>query len=117
MEKYIKLEDLNNLLSTMYNEPGYMHTGETFYAGICAVQDAIRDLPTVRLNLDSPIVAQWKTREARNDYLWVECSNCGFMVENYKAVRCKSSDIDVVAYKMNACPKCAARMIFQKEDK
>jgi hypothetical protein len=52
MEEYIKLEDLNNLLSTMYNEPGYMHAGETFYSGICAVQGAVKDLPVICLGLD-----------------------------------------------------------------
>ena len=55
--------------------------------------------------------AQWKTREAYNDYIWVECSNCGFRVENYKAVETGISSTDIVGYKWHACPKCTARMI------
>ena len=33
-------------------------------------------------NVIIPVTASWRTREARNDYIWVECSNCGFTVEN-----------------------------------
>lgn len=66
-------------------------------------------------NVTIPVTAGWKTREARNDYLWVECSNCGFTVENYKAVELGRSSIDVVGYKWHACPKCAAKMVFSKE--
>jgi DNA-directed RNA polymerase subunit RPC12/RpoP len=60
--------------------------------------------------------AKWKTREDRNDYSWVECSNCGFIVENYKAVKCGISDTDIVEYKWHACPKCTAKMILNQED-
>lgn len=59
--------------------------------------------------------AQWKTREAYNDYLWVECSNCGFRVENYLAVETGRSSTDVVGYRWHACPKCTAKMVFNKE--
>ena len=38
MEIYVKLKDVEELLNKLYNEPGYQHTGETFYAGICAVK-------------------------------------------------------------------------------
>ena len=50
MENYIKLEDLNKLLLGMFNESG--HSGETFYSGICAVNDAVKDLPVICLGLD-----------------------------------------------------------------
>jgi len=66
-------------------------------------------------NVTIPVTARWKTREARNDYLWVECANCGFTVENYKAVELGRSSTDVVGYKWHACPKCTAKMIFNKE--
>ena len=58
-----------------------------------------------------PVVhGEWKTREEYNDYLWVECSNCGFRVENYKAVKTGMSSTDIVGNKWNACPVCCARM-------
>lgn len=60
--------------------------------------------------LRSTPLAHWKTREEYNDYIWVECSNCGFRVENYKAVKCGISDTDIVEYKWKACPVCMARM-------
>lgn len=49
MEKYIKLSDIEELLEKLYDEPGYWHTGETFYAGISAVQQAIKDLPVMQV--------------------------------------------------------------------
>ena len=52
MEEYINFKDLNNLLSTAYNEPGYMHAEETFYAGVCAVQGAVKDLSVICLGVD-----------------------------------------------------------------
>lgn len=59
----------------------------------------------------APVVhAHWKTREEYNDYLWVECSNCGFRVENYKAVKTGMSSTDIIGNKWNACPVCCARM-------
>lgn len=70
----------------------------------------------IESNVTIPIIAQWKTREAYNDYLWVECSNCGFRVENYLAVETGRSSTDVVGYRWHACPKCTAKMIFKKEE-
>lgn len=49
MDKYVKLEDLNNLLDKLYKEPEYQHTGETYYAGICAVQCELDSLPTIEM--------------------------------------------------------------------
>jgi DNA-directed RNA polymerase subunit RPC12/RpoP len=62
--------------------------------------------------IEEPVYAQWKTREARNDYLWVECSNCGFIVENYIAVDMKGGNRseNITGYKYHACPKCEAKM-------
>ena len=56
--------------------------------------------------------AYWKTREDKNDYLWVECSNCGFMVENYKAVKLGLNSTDVIGYKYHSCPVCTAKMVL-----
>lgn len=64
------------------------------------------------LGYRKPVVAKWKTREACNDFLWVECSNCGFLVENYKAIKIGRSSTDVVGYKWHSCPKCSAKMIM-----
>ena len=62
-------------------------------------------------------IAEWETRGHKNDFTWVECSNCGFLIENYKAVVLGNHSTDVVGYKWNACPKCGAMMKFKKEAK
>ena len=49
MEKYVKLKDLSDLLDRLYKEPEYQHNGETYYAGICAVQCELDLLPTVTI--------------------------------------------------------------------
>ena len=53
---------------------------------------------------------KWKNRSEYNDHLWAECSECGFQVENYKAVEIGRSSDDYVAVKWNYCPKCGAKM-------
>ena len=54
--------------------------------------------------------AKWKNRAEYNDFIWAECSNCGFRVENYKAVKMTKSDreYDEVIYKF--CPMCGKPM-------
>ena len=72
------------------------------------IMKALNEAPAADV---APVVhAYWKTREEYNDYLWVECSNCGFRVENYKAVKTGMSSTDIVGNKWNACPACCARM-------
>lgn len=59
--------------------------------------------------------AYWKDRSDKNDYLWCECSNCGFMVENYKVVELGFSDTDYIGVKYNYCPKCGKKMFVNKK--
>jgi ribosomal protein L33 len=54
--------------------------------------------------------AKWKHRGAYNDFIWAECSNCGFRVENYKAVKTGRSDTDYVEVKYKFCPMCGKPM-------
>lgn len=76
----------------------------------CQIESIVNNLiangVTIRKN------ACWKTREDKNDYLWVECSNCGFVVENYKAVKLGCSSTDVIGYKYHSCPICTAKMVL-----
>lgn len=55
-------------------------------------------------------VAYWRHRGAHNDYIWAECSNCGFREENWKVVKLGKSDTDYVEVKWNYCPKCGKEM-------
>lgn len=54
--------------------------------------------------------AKWKHRAEHNDFIWCECSNCGFRVEAYKAVVSEGRDTNYVAVKYNYCPICGKSM-------
>lgn len=54
--------------------------------------------------------AFWRHRAGHNDYLWVECSNCGFRVENYKAVVLDGCDTKFKDVKYKFCPICGKEM-------
>ena len=47
MEKCVKLEDVKALINKLFNEPQYQHAGETYYAGIAAVDMELDTLPTI----------------------------------------------------------------------
>lgn len=116
--EYYSRKDVEDIIRKLAKEPYYYHEGEDFYSGICAVDGEIACLDTVVI--DDPIYAHWMTGEHKNDYLWVECSNCGFLVENYKALKI-GNGIDgplgkIVGYKYHACPKCTAKMIMEVKD-
>ena len=108
MEKYYKASDIGALIEQLLRTRYWEHEGESWYSGVSAVWDELTNLTPIEL--EEPLYAQWKTREAKNDYLWVECSNCGFLVENYKAIETGKSSTDVIGYKWHACPKCTAKM-------
>lgn len=55
-------------------------------------------------------LAFWKDRSEYNDYLWSECSNCGFQVESYKAVETGRSSTDYARPKYRFCPECGRPM-------
>lgn len=48
-EEYIKLSDVQAILERLKKEPGYWHTGETFYAGVYSVESEIVDLPRIQI--------------------------------------------------------------------
>ena len=54
--------------------------------------------------------AKWKNRAEHNDYLWAQCSNCGFRVENYKRVKTGRSSTEYTNPIWKYCPKCGAEM-------
>lgn len=62
-----------------------------------------------------PTIGYWRNRGDKKDFLWCECSNCGFMIENYVAVIMGTSDIDYIGVKYNFCPKCGAKMEAKAE--
>ena len=65
---------------------------------------------TLPADVKKVIYGTWKTREDHNDYLWVECSYCGFEVQNHMAAELGTSSTDLVRYKWHFCPCCGANM-------
>lgn len=57
--------------------------------------------------------AFWENRADRNDHTWCQCSNCGFLVENYRAVKQGISSNDYVGVLWKFCPKCGKRMAIR----
>ena len=54
--------------------------------------------------------AKWKHRAEYNDFIFAECSNCGFMEEAWKVVRKGESDCEYVEVKYKFCPMCGKAM-------
>lgn len=100
METYVKLKDVADLLNRLYNEPEYQHTGETYYAGICAVKSALTNLSVTEFEASER--AEWQlvnksifgadykcshcdswaseSNSGHYDKLTNFCSNCGALV-------------------------------------
>lgn len=65
------------------------------------------------------MIAYWESREEYNDFLHVQCSNCGFWANNYEAVKIGRSSVDYVGVIYKYCPKCGREMKvhgLQEED-
>lgn len=76
MEKYVKLEEVINLIDKLAKEPAYQHVGENWHNGVCSVGCEVCELPTVELNIKAP-QAKWTLSYEGllgSDYI---CSNCG----------------------------------------
>ena len=86
--------------------PHYAFCGHVLHVGSCMKECfKCRDKESGASNY-----AFWCHRGAHNDFLWVECSNCGFHVENYKAVVFDGSDTKFKDVKYKFCPICGKEM-------
>ena len=116
--EYYSRKDVEDIIRKLAKEPRYQHDGEDFYSGVCAVESEIACLNAYVF--DESIAAHWKTKEDKNDFLWVECSNCGFSVKNYEALKVGDGTdgplAKVIGYNYHACPKCTAKMIMEVKD-
>ena len=78
--KYVKLEDIRALLDKLNNEPQYQHAGETYYAGIAAVDMELDTLPTVEVDELSPY-AEWIPEGKSFLGINYRCSGCGKLAD------------------------------------
>ena len=105
--KYVKFEDIKVLLKKLYNEPAYQHKGETYYAGIAAVDMELNSLSTMEIIEKAPaadmspvVHGEWKRYRDK----WC-CS--------YVCSVCKKPAIYGISYEprlSNYCPNCGAKM-------
>ena len=54
--------------------------------------------------------AKWKHRAEHNDFIFAECSNCGFMEEAWKVVKKGGDDRTYIKAKWKYCPMCGKPM-------
>ena len=101
MEIYVKLKDVEELLNKLYDEPGYQHTGETFYAGICAVKSDLDTLST--LEYEPRTKATWRLMDRGMFGADYQCSHCGCW-----APESNSGHYDKLT---NFCPVCGAIVV------
>lgn len=60
--------------------------------------------------------AYWKNRAAKNDFLWCNCSNCNFIIENYRAIsEFGKTNSEYIKVRYKFCPECGAIMFATKE--
>lgn len=78
--KYVKFEDIRALLDKLNNEPQYQHTGETYYAGIAAVDMELDTLPTIEVE-ESPPYAEWIPEGKSFLGIDYRCSGCGKLAD------------------------------------
>lgn len=67
-------------------------------------------LKRYRAELGLRAEAKWKHRAEHNDFIWAECSNCGFREETRKVVYKGCSDTEYVDVKWKYCPMCGKSM-------
>lgn len=63
-------------------------------------------------NSDS-LNAYWRSCKYENDMLHCECSNCGYMADNYDAVKTGGTSTEYVGVKWHFCPRCGAHMSYK----
>ena len=87
--------------------PHFFLCGTAHYTGKCAKQ--CFDKYHKELGI-KPTTARWKHRAEHNDFIWAECSNCGFREEAWKVVHIGRSDREYVGVKYKFCPMCGKPM-------
>lgn len=120
-QKFLQNPDLlRKLLATGDEQLVEGNTWGDTYWGVCngAGQNRLgqilmqirQELKGITEGFDPVVWAKWQHRAYRNDHLWAECSNCGFLVENYKAVEMGRSSTEYLSVKYRRCPQCEAKM-------
>lgn len=103
MEKYIKINDLKELLNRLSAEPAYQHEDEDFYSGVCAVECALDSIPTIEFEPHKHAYWQLKDKGVFGaDYI---CSHCGCWAPESNSGRCDALT--------SFCSTCGSFMVQQ----
>lgn len=105
METYVKLKDVEELLDKLYNEPEYQHTGETYYAGICAVRSDLDTLTAIEFEPRKK--TKWRLMNKSMFGADYQCSHCGCW-----ALESNSGHYNKLT---NFCSTCGAIMVGGKQ--
>lgn len=100
MEKFIKLSDVEALLSKLSSEPVYQHEDEDFYVGVSTVSTEIGSIKTVEFAPRT--IAYWRLRNKGMFGADYACSQCGCWAQESN-----SGHYDTLT---NFCPICGAIM-------
>ena len=75
MEKYYRVNDVNEILNKLAKEPYYQHDGEDFYNGVCTVEGELMYLYSVEF--EEPKVGKWIPASTKPGvYAGMKCSEC-----------------------------------------
>ena len=96
MEKYVKLQDINDLLMRMVKEPRYQHEDEDYYSGVAQVAGELVGIDTIEI--EEPREAVWISQPWTPDGFKYKCGWCT-----------KGSDLP-----SKYCPHCGTTMKFQE---
>ena len=75
----VELDQVKKLISRLYNEPEYLHKGETYYAGLCALDLELNTLPTVQIKQGKPLRVLEGPCNAKRFFI---CSCCAKKIDS-----------------------------------
>lgn len=98
MEKYIKLQDVYDLLNKMVREPRYQHEDEDYYSGVAQVAGELVGIDTIEI--EEPKHGKWVAKAV--------------MIRTPSALNYTCSVCGTEGHCTPYCPNCGAKM--SKED-
>jgi predicted RNA-binding Zn-ribbon protein involved in translation (DUF1610 family) len=99
MEKYVRLQDINDLLMRMAKEPRYQHEEEDYYSGVAQVAGELVGIDTIEF--DGPKQGEWVAKAV--------------MIRTPSALNYTCSVCGAEGHCTPYCPNCGAKMIYKKE--
>lgn len=110
MEKYVKLQDVYDLLNKMTREPRYQHEDEDYYSGVAQVADKLVGVPTIELE-GSKVGERLKSPCSEKDGLEYKKQVKGtWKYYSSTMMECSACQRHVPNHRYKFCPHCGAKM-------